>query len=178
MPYLRTFYKQTGALPEGITFLGPAYEIGSYLSGAGLSTRTPAPYLIACLAPGTGSITVGAYQLMSAYFGSTVFSSGYVYIPVGIAVQGVSAASMGTAGNGQLPIGIAALQSVVSLAKSLGGASGGIGMGPYNSGSTAHFAVYGVSISGTAAVPTWAISCDTYVTFLMVSAPPFHELGP
>ena len=177
MPYMRTFYKQTGSLEDGPQFLGPAYVLGSYMSGAGLSFRNPSPYLFASVSSPTGSVTVGAYQLMSAYYGGGIFGSGYVYVPIGVAVL-MNSGNLSLGASGLVPIALGAIGSVVSLAKSLGGVSGGIGFGPYNSGSTAHFAVLGLSMSGTVALATYCGSNDLLVTFLMVSAPPFHELGP
>lgn len=165
MPYLRTFYRQTGAFPDEEALLGPAYLAGSLVSGAGISMRNPTPVVIASLSVVTGSINADAYSIMAMYYGSGVMPSGFVLTPVGLAL-----ASQGIVGS-QVPFVIAPLTSVFSLARSLAGHSGQVGYGLFNSGSTSRFAVYGAcAVSG---IYTLVSTENVIVTFLVASAPPY-----
>lgn len=167
MPFMRTQYKQTGALQD-IGVLGLAYNQGPLASAGSMSARIPNPVIMASMSANTGSISIDALSLMNLYYGSGIFGSGYVYVPV--------AAAFGAAFQGStFPIfGIQVLTNMASLARSLGGASGSIGFGIFNSGSTARFGVFGNS---TGAVPTFASAANVFVTFLLASAPSFNEFN-
>ncbi len=167
MPFMRTQFKQTGALQD-IGVLGLAYNQGAIVSAGSMSTRVPTPIIMASMSSNAGSISIDALSLMNLYYGSGIFGSGYVYVPIAAAAFGST-----NIGGSAFPIfGIHVLTNMVSLARSLGGASGSIGFGILNSGSTARF---GVLANSAGAVPTYASAANVMVTFLLASAPSFNE---
>lgn len=165
MPYLRTHYRQTGDFVDASGLVGPAYLAGSLVSGAGISMRNPTPVVIASLSI-QGSVYADAYSIMAIYYGSGVMPSGYVLSPIGVKLAG-----QGAAGSFP-PAVIAPLTSVLSLARSLGGHSGQIGYGLFNSGSTSRFLVLAWSANGGGTY-TIVSAENAIVTFLVASAPPY-----
>lgn len=164
MVFMRTFYRQTGALVDSL--IGSAYVNGPLASAGSMSTRTANPVIMASLSANTGSISVDALSLMNLYYGSGVFSSGYVYIPVAVAQNQSIAGS-------QWPVGIGVILSIASYARSNAGKSGSVGMGFFNSGSTARFAVLGVSTAS--GIGTYVSTENVLVTFLLASSPQLNE---
>mgnify|MGYP001567217994 CR=1 FL=1 len=165
MPYLRTHYRQTGEFVDPAGLLGPAYLAGSLVSGAGISMRNPTPVIVASLSI-QGSVYADAYSIMAMYYGSGVMPSGYVLTPINVAL-----ASQGVRGSFP-PAVIAPLTSVLSLARSLGGHSGEIGYGLFNSGSTSRFLVLAWSAGGGGTY-TFVSAENAIVTFLVASAPAY-----
>lgn len=161
MPYMRTFYRQTGGLVSETAVQG--YLYGSFNGGAGVSMRTPGIIAIASAQPAGGSYAQSALGILSMFYGSGIFGSGYVFIPIAVA-----------GGSVQSPLaGFAPLLSVASQAVSLGGASGQIGYGVYNSASIVRFNFFAQSGASAATYPTSNV--DIVVTYLLVSAPPFLD---
>lgn len=164
MPMMRTFYRQTGGLPDSL--LGGAYDQGPLASAGSMSVRIPTPVLFASLSANTGSISVDALSLMNLYYGSGIFGSGFVYVPIAVAQNQSIAGS-------QWPVGVGVILSIASYARSNAGLSGSIGMGIFNSGSTARFAVLGVSTPS--GIGTYVSTENVLVTFLLASAPSYNE---
>lgn len=168
MPFMRTNYKLTGGqFAQGV--LGLAYGQGAIVSAGSMSARTPTPVIMASMSSNTGSISIDALSLMNLYYGSGIFGSGYVYVPVAIL-------NLASGGGSALPIfpSPVVIASIASYARSNAGVSGSIGMGIFNSGSTARFGVFGNSAG---AVPTYASAGNMIVTFLLASAPSFNEFN-
>ncbi len=163
-PMMRTFYKQTGGLPDSL--LGNAYDQGPLASAGSMSVRIPTPILFGSLSAATGSISVDALSLMNMYYGSGIFGSGFVYVPIAVAQNATITGS-------QWPVGIGVIISIASYARSNAGLSGSIGLGVFNSGSTARFAILGVS--SPSGIGTYVDTANVLVTFLLASAPSYNE---
>lgn len=171
MPFLRTFYKQTGGLLSPEALVGPAYGVGSLAGGAGLSTRTPAPIAYYYDSIGAGSFVQSGIAIMSYWYGSSVFGSGYAYAPIGIA----AGTAFASACSKNVMFGV--VNSVYSQAQSVNGYGAGSlasvqatagGYGFWNSGSVTRFLALGPSGSAVA-------TGNLLVTLLLVSAPPYID---
>lgn len=164
---MKTNYRITGTDVD-VGVLGGAYMLGPLASAGSMSQRTPNPVIMATMSANTGSVSIDALSIMNLYYGSGVFSSGYVYIPLFATPWGST-----NIGGSTFPVfGLQVIPSIASYARSVGGASGSIGMGIWNSGSTARFGVFGNSAG---AVPTFASAANVLVTFLLASSPQLNE---
>jgi hypothetical protein len=130
----------------------------------------PAPIAYNQLSIGAGSYANSGIGILSTYYGSGIFGSGYAFAPLAIA-QGTDAFTQQNAM-------IAVIATMYSQAQSANGIGAGSlaslqatagGYGFFNSGSVTRFLVLGPSASQIA-------TGNILVTLLVVSAPPIIDV--
>ena len=91
--YLRTNFRRTGGLP--LLAVGGGYQYTSYAGGAGLNQAYHG-FIMGSFASATNSVfKVSAYGAMSAWFGSTVYDSGFQIVPIALTPQRVLGGAVG-----------------------------------------------------------------------------------